>query len=183
MTPWKDDFKTVPVPANRFLKVELHELELPTGNALRLALAHTPDYANVWPAKRPNGFYVSVQTKYAVEGGHSRVADFSNRRGPLHAAHGNCVRRPGTSPRSWLLSAAGVVCHSGPASRTFPRLDAEPMCPPCADIWNTGASVDESATELEPRWTRRIQGSCWVTIIALGGCVFSTMTGAGRRLR
>ena len=69
MQLWKTLSKRLLCTPNRFLSLELHEVELPDGRRIAdWPWIITPDYANVLARTRDGRFLFFRQPKYAVQG-------------------------------------------------------------------------------------------------------------------
>ena len=69
MKPWKTLSRRTIFQHERFLSVELHEVELPDGRVIDVwPWIVTPDYVNVLAETQDGRFLCFRQTKYAVEG-------------------------------------------------------------------------------------------------------------------
>jgi hypothetical protein len=87
MQPWKTLTKRVVCHPNRFLTVEIHELELPDGRRIPdWPWLITPDYANVLARTTDGRFLCFRQFKYAVNGRLPRAGRRISRAGRGSAA-------------------------------------------------------------------------------------------------
>ena len=174
MQPWKTISKRLLCQPNRFLKVELHELELPDGKRIAdWPWLITPDYANVLARTKDERFLCFRQTKYAVEGVTlAPVGGFLEPgEEPLHAAQRELREETGYESPEWHALGCSVVDANRGAgvANLFLALDAEPMCPPCADDLEQQELLLMNRAELETALDRgEFKVLAWVTIIALG---------------
>ena len=174
MQPWKTISKRLLCQPNRFLKVELHELELPGGKRIAdWPWLITPDYANVLARTKDERFLCFRQTKYAVEGVTlAPVGGFLEPgEEPLHAAQRELREETGYESPEWHALGCSVVDANRGAgvANLFLALDAEPMCPPCADDLEQQELLLMNRAELETALDRgEFKVLAWVTIIALG---------------
>jgi ADP-ribose pyrophosphatase len=112
MQTWKTHSKRVLCQPNRFLKVELHELELPDGRRIAdWPWLITPDYANVLARTRDGRFLCFRQTKYAVAGvSLAPVGGFIEPgEEPLTAAQRELQEETGYGAREWHALGHTVV--------------------------------------------------------------------------
>ena len=133
MQPWKTISKRLLCQPNRFLKVELHELELPDGKRIAdWPWLITPDYANVLARTKDERFLCFRQTKYAVEGVTlAPVGGFLEPgEEPLHAAQRELREETGYESPEWHALGCSVVDANRGAgfANLYLALDAEPAC-------------------------------------------------------
>jgi ADP-ribose pyrophosphatase len=174
MQLWKTISKRLLCEPNRFLKVELHEVEIPDGRRIAdWPWLITPDYANVLARTRDGRFLCFRQTKYAVEGVTlAPVGGFLEPgEDPLHAAQRELREETGYESPEWhVLGTCVVDANRGAGvANLFLALDAEPACPPRADDLEQQELLRLSRAELEEALDRReFKVLAWATVIALG---------------
>ena len=174
MQPWKTISKRLLCQPNRFLSVELHELELPDGTRITdWPWLITPDYANVLARTKDGRFLLFRQTKYAVNGVTlAPVGGFLEPgEDPLHAAQRELREETGyVAPRWHSLGNSVVDANRGAGiANLYLALDAEQACPPTADDLEAQELLLMSRLELDAALDRgEFKVLAWVTVIALG---------------
>jgi ADP-ribose pyrophosphatase len=174
MQTWKTLSKQLLCEPNRFLKVELHELELPDGRRIAdWPWLITPDYATVLARTKDGRFLCFRQTKYAVAGVTlAPVGGFIEPgEDPLHAAQRELREETGYESPEWhTLGSCVVDANRGAGvANMFLALDAEPACQPHADDLEEQELLVVDRAELEAA----VDGGefkvlAWITVIALG---------------
>jgi ADP-ribose pyrophosphatase len=174
MQPWKTLSKRLLCQPNRFLTVELHELELPDGKHIAdWPWLITPDYANVLARTKDGRFLCFRQTKYAVEGVTlAPVGGFLEPgEDPLHAAQRELREETGYESSHWHALGSSVVDANRGAgvANLFLALDAEATGQPHADDLEQQELLLMSRPELEAALDRgEFKVLAWITVIALG---------------
>ncbi len=174
MQPWKTIAKRLLCEPNRFLKVELHEVELPDGKRIPdWPWVITPDYVNVLARIRDGRFICFRQPKYAVEGVTlAPVGGFIEPgEDPLGAARRELREETGYESSEWHPLGSSVVDANRGAgvARLFLALDAERKCPRRAGDLEQQELLLMSRAELEEALDRGdFKVLAWVTVIALG---------------
>jgi ADP-ribose pyrophosphatase len=174
MQLWKTISKRLLCQPNRFLTVELHELELPDGKRIvDWPWLITPDYANVLARTKDGRFLCFRQTKYAVEGVTlAPVGGFIEPgEDPMHAAQRELREETGYESPEWHTLGSSVVDANRGAgiANLFLALDAEQTCPPHADDLEQQELLLMNRAELEGALDRgEFKVLAWMTVIALG---------------
>jgi len=174
MQPWKTIAKRPLCEPNRFLKVELHEVEIPGGRRIvDWPWIITPDYANVLARTKDDRFLCFRQPKYAVAGlTLAPVGGFIEPgEDPLHAAQRELREETGYEAPVWHSLGSSVVDANRGAgtANLFLALGAESTCPPAADDLEQQELLTLSRSELEQALDRgEFKVLAWVTLIALG---------------
>jgi ADP-ribose pyrophosphatase len=174
MQTWTTISKRLLCQPNRFLTVELHELELPDGKRIAdWPWLITPDYANVLARTKDGRFICFRQTKYAVAGVTlAPVGGFLEPgENPLHAAQRELREETGYEAPEWHHLGSSVVDANRGAgiANLFLALDAEPACPPHADDLEQQELLLMTRAELEGALDRgEFKVLAWLTVIALG---------------
>jgi ADP-ribose pyrophosphatase len=138
MQPWKTLHRRILCQPNRFLTVELHELELPDGRHIDdWPWLITPDYANVLARTVDGRFLCFRQTKYAVKGTSlAPVGGFLEPgEDPLRAAQRELREETGYSAPQWQSLGRHVIDanRGAGAAHFFLALDAVPVGAPQPD--------------------------------------------------
>ncbi len=138
MQPWKTHSRRVLCTPNKFLTVEIHELELPDGRRIDdWPWLVTPDYANVLARTVDGRFLCFRQTKYAVEGvSLAPVGGFIEKdEAPLVAAKRELLEETGYVAPDWhALGSFAVDANRGAGTaHLFLALDAKMDCATTAD--------------------------------------------------
>lgn len=174
MRPWKTLSRRILCRVNRFLTVELHEVE--TSDGKRIAdwpWLVTPDYANVL-ARTANGRYLCFrQPKYAAHGiTLAPVGGFIEAgEGPLAAAKRELREETGYEAPEWhALGRWAVDANRGAGTaHLFLALDAVPKHPRHVDDLEQQEMLVLTRPELE----RALEGGefkvlAWAAVVALG---------------
>jgi ADP-ribose pyrophosphatase len=123
MQPWKTLSRRVLCRPNKFLTVEIHELELPDGRRIDdWPWLITPDYANVLARTTDGHFLCFRQTKYSVDGiSLAPVGGFVEKgEAPLNAAKRELLEQTGhTAPEWHALGAYPVDANRGAGTAHF----------------------------------------------------------------
>jgi ADP-ribose pyrophosphatase len=174
MQLWKTISKRLLCEPNKFLKVELHEVELPDGSRIAdWPWLITPDYANVLARTRDGRFLCFRQVKYAVAGvSFAPVGGFLEpNEDPLHAAQRELREETGYESSEWHAVGRFVVDANRGAgfANLFLALDAEPACQPHGDDLEQQELLFLSRRELEDALERgEFKVLAWISAIALG---------------
>ena len=174
MQTWKTISKRLLCKPNRFLAVQLHEVELPDGRRIAdWPWVITPDYANVLARTKDGRFLIFRQTKYAVDG--VTLAPVGGFIEPgedaLHAAQRELREETGFEAQTWhALGCSAVDANRGAGiANIFLALDAEKTCPPHADDLEQQDLLLLSRAELETALDHgEFKVLPWVAAIALG---------------
>lgn len=174
MQTWKTHSKRVLCQPNRFLKVELHEVELPDGRRIAdWPWLITPDYANVLARTRDGRFLCFRQTKYAVAGvSLAPVGGFIEPgEEPLTAAQRELQEETGYGAREWHALGHTVVDANRGAgvAHFFLALDAEPAGPRHTDDLEQQELLLLTREEIEQALDRgEFKVLAWAALVALG---------------
>jgi ADP-ribose pyrophosphatase len=174
MQTWKTISKRLLCQPNRFLTVQLHEVELPDGRRIPdWPWIVTPDYVNVLARTKDGRFLAFRQTKYAVDGvtlatvgGYIETGEY-----PLHAAQRELREETGFEAPIWhAIGCSAVDANRGAGiANMFLALDAEKTCPPHTDDLEQQELLLVSRAELEAALDRgEFKVLPWVTAVALG---------------
>ena len=174
MQTWKTISKRLLCQPNRFLAVELHEVELPDGSRIAdWPWLITPDYANVLARTSDGHFLCFRQPKYAVQGVTlAPVGGFLEPgEDPLAAAQRELREETGYEAPEWHALGSTVVDANRGAGRAglFLALDARPTCAPQAGDLEQQQLLFLSRAELEEaldRWDFNVLA--WAAVVALG---------------
>ena len=112
MRPWKTIRKTPVCQPNRFLAVELHEVELPDGRRITdWPWVITPDYVNILARDEAGRFLIFRQAKYALPEGSLAVPGGFIDPGeePLAAAQRELREETGCDAAEWKALGRFVV--------------------------------------------------------------------------
>ncbi|MEI6350814.1 MAG: NUDIX hydrolase [Verrucomicrobiota bacterium] len=174
MKPWKTLSRSVLCRPNRFLTVEMHELELPDGRKISdWPWLVTPDYANILARTVDGRFLCFRQTKYAVGGvSLAPMGGFIEPgEDPLAAAKRELLEESGYAAPVWIpLGSYTVDANRGAGTaHLFLALDAQLERPPVADdleeqelLFLTQAEVERALEAGE------FKVLAWATVVALG---------------
>lgn len=171
---WKTLSKRLLCAPNRFLSLELHEIELPDGRRIAdWPWIITPDYANVLARTRDGRFLFFRQPKYAVQGiALAPVGGFIEPgEDPLRAAQRELREETGYEAPEWhSLGSAVVDANRGAGiANLFLALDAEPVCAPHADDLEQQQLLLLSQEELSAALDRgEFKVLAWAAAVALG---------------
>ena len=174
MKPWKTLSRNVLCRPNRFLTVEMHELELPDGRRINdWPWLVTPDYANILARTVDGRFLCFRQTKYALEGVSLAPMGGFIEPGeePLAAAQRELLEESGYAAPIWLPLGSYVVDANRGAgmAHLFLALNAYLERPPVADDLEEQELLFLEQDELE----RALEAGefkvlAWATAVALG---------------
>ena len=174
MQPWKTLTKRVVCHPNRFLTVEIHELELPDGRRIPdWPWLITPDYANVLACTAAGRFLCFRQFKYAVKGvslapigGYLEPGE-----DPLRAAQRELLEETGYVATEWHALSRSVVDSNRGAGTAhfFLALNAEPQGERHADDLEQQELLLLSRHEIEQALDRgEFKVLAWAAVVALG---------------
>jgi ADP-ribose pyrophosphatase len=174
MQLWKTLSRRLLCQPNRFLAVEIHEVELPDGRRITdWPWLITPDYANVLARTKDGRFLCFRQPKYAVQGiTLAPVGGFLEPgEDPLRAAQRELREETGYEAPEWhALGRAVVDANRGAGTANlFLALDAERACAPHADDLEQQELLQLSRTELEEALDQgEFKVLAWAALVALG---------------
>jgi ADP-ribose pyrophosphatase len=174
MQPWKTLTKRVVYQPNRFLTVEIHELELPDGRRIAdWPWLITPDYANVLARTTDGRFLCFQQVKYAVKGvSLAPVGGFLEPgEDPLRAAQRELLEETGYAANEWHAIGRGVVDANRGAGTAhfFLALNAEPLGARHVDDLEQQELLLLSRQEIEQALDRgEFKVVAWAAVVALG---------------
>jgi ADP-ribose diphosphatase len=174
LRPWKTLARRVLCRVNRFLTVELHDVELPDGRKIPdWPWLVTPDYANVLARTADGRFLCLRQPKYAVPGiALAPVGGFIEPgEEPLAAAQRELREETGYEAREWHeLSRGAVDANRGAGTaHLFLALDAAPRHPRHVDDLEQQELLTLSRAELEQALERgEFKVLAWAAVVALG---------------
>ena len=174
MRTWKTIGKQPLCQPNRFLAVELHQVELPDGQRIDdWPWVITPDYVNILARDADGRFLVFSQTKYALNGDSLAVPGGFIEPGeePLVAAQRELLEETGCTAPEWKALGSYVVDPSRGAGNGhfFLALGAQRVAEP------TGGDLEEqkplrlTRKELEAALAAgEFQALAWTATVALG---------------
>ena len=174
MQPWKTLTKHVVCHPNRFLTVELHELELPDGRRIPdWPWLITPDYANVLARTTDGRFLCFRQFKYAVNGvSLAPVGGFLEPgEDPLRGAQRELLEETGYAANEWHAIGRSVVDANRGAGTAhfFLALNAAPQCARHADDLEQQELLLLSRHEIEQALDHgEFKVLAWSAVVALG---------------
>ncbi|MFA5056816.1 MAG: NUDIX hydrolase [Opitutaceae bacterium] len=174
MQPWKTLARRVLCRPNRFLAVEIHELELPDGRRIDdWPWLVTPDYVNVL-ARTPEGRFLCFrQTKYAVQGVSLAPAGgfIEPREQPLQAARRELSEETGYGAPTWHALGSSVVDANRGAGTAhfFLALDARPESSPKPDDLEQQELLLLNRRDIEQALDRgEFKVLAWAALVAVG---------------
>lgn len=174
MQSWKTLTKRVICQPNRFLTVEIHELELPDGRRIPdWPWLITPDYANVLARTAAGRFLCLRQFKYAVNGVSLAPVGGYLEPGedPLQAAQRELREETGYAANEWHALGHRVVDSNRGAGTAhfFLALNAEPKCARRADDLEQQELLLLSRREIGQALDRgEFKVLAWAAVVALG---------------
>ena len=174
MQPWKTLSKTPLCRPNRFLAVEMHEVELPDGRRIPdWPWLVTPDYANVLARTEDGTFLCFRQTKYALDG--VSLAPVGGFLEPgeeaLSGAKRELLEETGYVAAEWYDLGRYVVDANRGAgcAHLFLALQAKPDRSPVVDDLEEQELLRLSRPELEDALAHhRFKVLAWATVVSLG---------------
>jgi len=183
MQKWKTISKTPVCKPNRFISIEMHEVELPDGRRIPdWPWVITPDYANVLARTEEGRFLCFRQTKYAVEGlSLAPVGGFIEPgEDRLAAARRELLEETGYTAPEWHDLGTYVVDANRGAGRAnlFLALKARPETPPVVDDLEEQELLLLSRKEVEKALDEgQFKVLAWAMVVALG---LRRLDGAGK---
>ncbi len=174
MKPWKTVSRRKVLEVERFLTVELHELELPDGRTLSdWAWIITPDYVNILAETTDGLFPCFRQTKYAVNGTSlAPVGGFLEpHESPEAAAKRELLEETGYAAEEWIPLGAWAVDANRGAGQAYSFLarHARPVAPPLEDDLEEQQLLLLTRPELERALDAgEFKVLPWATVVALG---------------
>lgn len=174
MQVWKTLSKRLLCRLNRFLTVEVHEVELPDGRRIAdWPWLITPDYANVLARTGDGRFLCFRQPKYAVKGiTLAPIGGFLEPgEDPLLAAQRELREETGYCAAEWhALGSAAVDANRGAGTaHLFLALNAEPKGGRQIDDLEQQELLLLTGEELEAALDRgEFKVLAWATVVALG---------------
>ena len=174
LRPWKTLARRVLLRVNRFLTVEMHEVELPDGRKIPdWPWLVTPDYANVL-ARTADGRYLCFrQPKYAAPGlTLAPVGGFIEAgEDPLAAAQRELREETGHEAPEWHFLGRGAVDanRGNGTAHLYLALDAVPKHPRHVDDLEQQEMLQLTRAELEQALERgEFKVLAWSAVVALG---------------
>ena len=174
LQPWKTLSRRVLCRVNRFLTVELHELELPGGKRIAdWPWLVTPDYANVLARTTDGRFLFLRQPKYAVPGiALAPVGGFvESGEDPLAAARRELREETGYEAPEWhSLGRAAVDANRGAGTaHLFLAVNAVPRGAPRANDLEQQELLLLRRDEIEQALDRgEFKVLPWAAVVAMG---------------
>ena len=174
MKPWKTLDRREVADYGKFLKVELHTIELSDGQIITdWAWLVTPDFVNMMVVTTEGSLLCFQQTKYSVEGVSLAAVGGYIEPGevPLDAARRELMDETGYKARRWVsLGAYPVDANRGAGkAHFFMALEAYPVAEADADDLEEQELLLLSRDEVEKALAQgEFKALPWCTVMALG---------------
>ena len=174
LRPWKTLARRVLCRVNRFLTVELHEVELPDGRKIPdWPWLVTPDYANVLARTTDGRFLCFRQPKYAAPGiSLAPVGGFIEAgEEPLAAAQRELREETGYEAPEWHFLGRGAVDanRGNGTAHLYLALEAVPRHPRHVDDLEQQEMLLLTRAELEQALEQgEFKVLAWAAVVALG---------------
>lgn len=154
MQPWKTLSRRTILDMGKFLKVEIHTVQLPDGRILPdWSWIITPDYINVTAVTTEGQFLCFRQTKYSVGGASLAIVGgyLEPDEAPLTAAQRELREETGYEAATWIPLGRYPVDGNRGAGVAYPflALDAHPVAPIVADDLEEQELLFLSRVEIE----------------------------------
>ncbi len=173
MQPWKTVSKQTLLNHNKFLTVENHTIELPTGQVIsEWSWLITPDYINVVAITEDEKILCFRQTKYGVEGTSLAPVGGYLEPGeePLAAAQRELLEETGYEASNWVSLGAYTVDGNRGAgvANLFLARGARPVAKPNADDLEEQELLRLNRSEVEAALLAgEFKVLAWATVVAL----------------